>query len=63
MKRLNDNNYEQGYYTGFCQYNLNSEIKPGKWDKETEPFTHPRLESLNTLEDVKRIDCIKGIAK
>ena len=55
MKRLNDNNYEQGYYTGFCRYDLNSEIKPGKWDDNYDPFTRPRVEDLLNIDDSKRI--------
>ena len=46
MDRTKDNNYEQGYDTGFCQQDINSELKPGKSDT-LDPFTIPRRPKLD----------------
>jgi hypothetical protein len=53
MNRTKDNNYEQGYYTGFCQYAINSELKPGK-SESLEPFTSPRTPELDSPDSDRR---------
>ena len=54
MNRTRDDNYEQGYYTGFCQYAINSELKPGKSDASPDPFTSPRRPELDSADSDRR---------
>jgi hypothetical protein len=62
MNRTKDNNYEQGYYTGFCQYDVNSELKPGKSESSQEFGTSPsRSHRVDwTASDRRRIGLCPG---
>ena len=63
MNRTKDDNYEQGYYTGFCQYAINSELKPGK-SESLEPFTQPRTPELDRADsDRRRLGLCPSTAK